>query len=82
MQPAHHTVGGHGLIVLNEIHRSYFLLKIPLGERLEEISARIRKDTGPDNQESFYSCFYYFHLNLLKINVRETRLLHFIYHLK
>ena len=40
----------------------YFLIELPLGETLEEVSSIITKDLWLKNQYSFNSSLYNFHL--------------------
>lgn len=51
MEAAHDAVGGHGFVVLDEgdgmtKEGGYFLIELPLGEALEEVSSIVTEDLG------------------------------------
>ena len=71
MESTHHTIPGHTLVVLDKGYRmsedgGYLLVKLPLGEGLEEIATGILKDLRFEDQYSFNTCFYYFHCSLIR----------------
>ena len=61
MQSPHHPVGRLALVILDKSDLAHFLIKFPLGERLEEIAPRILKDPRFNHHNTINSCFYYFH---------------------
>ena len=62
MQPAHHAIARHALVVLHKSNRFHLLIKFPLRERFKEIPSRILEDTWLNNHHAVYTCFDYFHL--------------------
>ena len=62
MQPTHHAIARHALVVLHKSNRFHLLIKFPLRERFKEIPSRILEDTWLDDHHAVYTCFDYFHL--------------------
>ena len=63
MQAAHHPVDGLGLVVLHEVDLPYLLLELPLGEALEEVSARVLEHLRFNDKHAIYVCLYHFHIS-------------------
>ena len=70
VQAAHHAVGRHRLVVLNEVdfvanERRDLLVKFALREGLEKIAARIVEDTRFNDQYAWNGSFYNVHCCLI-----------------
>ena len=63
MKAAHHPVDGLRLVVLHEVDLPYLLLELPLGEALEEVSARVLEHLRFDDKHTVYICLYHFHIS-------------------
>ena len=63
MKAAHHPVDGLGLVVLHEVDLPYLLLELPLGEALEEVSARVLEHLRFNDKHAIYVCLYHFHIS-------------------
>ena len=63
MQAAHHPVAGLGLVVLHEVDLPHLLIELPLGEALEEVSARVLEHLRFDDKHTVYICLYHFHIS-------------------
>lgn len=61
MQPPHHTIRRHGLVVLAEINMAHFLVEFTLGKTLEKIASRIPEKTRLDDQHTLYLSLDYIH---------------------
>lgn len=61
VQPAHHAVARHALVVLYKSDGLHLLIKLPLRERLKEIPSRVSEDAWFDNHHAVYTCLYYVH---------------------
>ena len=64
VQPPHHAVARHALVVLHELHVTDFLVKFSLRETLEEITSRVLEEARLDDHHALYCCLDYVHLNL------------------
>ena len=62
MEASHYTVGGAGLVVLDEVNFGYLLVKFPFGERFEEVASGVFEDFGLNYNNSVYICLNYFHI--------------------
>ena len=62
MQTAHHAVGRHALVVLNELHMTDFLIELSLREALEKITSCVLEYAWLDDDHAFYLCLDYFHV--------------------
>ena len=70
MKPTHHTITGHGLIVLYEINLvsedgSHLLIEFSLRETFKKVATLISKYLGFYNQNPINCCFYYVHVIIL-----------------
>ena len=70
MESTHHTIPGHTLVVLDKGYRmsedgGYLLVKLPLGEGLEEITTSICEYAWLNNHDTIYCGFYYVHIILV-----------------
>ena len=59
MEATHHTIRGHGFIVLHEIdcmpkYRSDFLVKLSLRKTFKEVPSFVAKNFGLYNKNTFY----------------------------
>ena len=62
MKTTHDTIGGHALIVLNELDGTHLLIELTLREGLEEITSSILEDTRLYDNYAIEGGFYYFHV--------------------
>ena len=61
MQPTHHAIARHALVVLHKLYLADFLFKLPLRERFKEIPSRILEDVWFDDYHALYIGFDYVH---------------------
>lgn len=61
MESPHHAVGGHAFVVLHKPDRSHFLVKLPLGETFEKVTARIPEHPGFNDYYALDICLYNIH---------------------
>lgn len=61
MQPAHHAVARHALVVLHEMDGADFFVKLFLVVGLEEIAPLVLEQAGFDDHHAFYACLDYVH---------------------
>ena len=61
VQPAHHAVARHALVVLYELYRAYLFVELFLRKGLEKVAPGIPKDAGLYNYYAFYRGLDDFH---------------------
>ena len=61
MQPAHNTVAGHTLVVLDEVYLAYLLVELSLRKTLEKVTSRILEYYRLDNDQALDRRLNYLH---------------------
>ena len=68
VQATHHTIAGHGFVVLYKVDFAYFFFEFSLGETFEEVASGVFEHFGFDNDEAGY-----FGLNDVQIKLKIKR---------
>ena len=79
MQPSHHAIAAHRLVVLAEVNIvsqdwGNLLFKLSLAEALEEVATSIAEEAWLYNEDAFYISFDYIHCSNLNSYIRFFRI--------